>query len=104
ADCATGPLLDPARDGLFPVALLAGYGDVFAPRQLVDVERRVDPHAAELELVECRRAVLLEIVKRDVVGIVRTAARELHLGVAELRGTEDRLPPVRAGAARHDQR
>ena len=76
---------------------------VLTDRQPADVERRVHAQGAPLELAVRPGAILLEVIEGHVVGVVGAAARQTEIRIAELRRTEDRLPPIRPRAARHDQ-
>jgi len=84
--------------------LLARQRDVPAHDELIHVERGVDAQGAALQPVEGRRSLLIQEIERRVVGVVRTASRNTQVGVRGLSRTEYRLPPVRPGAAGHDQR
>ena len=86
------------------VVLLARQRDVLADTDAVQAERRVDAHGPPLQPGIGGGAVLIEVVERHVVRVILPAARHREVRVTELTGPEHRLPPVRPGAARHDER
>ena len=85
------------------VALLPADRDILADRQPIDVECRVHTQRTTLVLAVRAGPILFEIIEGHVVRIVGPAAGETEIRIAELCRTEHRLPPIRPGAARHDQ-
>src|SRR5438094_506654 len=81
----------------------AREGDILADAHPVDAEGGVDAQGPPLEPVVRRGPILIEVVEGHVVRVILTAARDAEVGVRERRGTEHGLPPVRPGAAPHNQ-
>src|SRR5687768_6631558 len=82
---------------------LHGDRDVLTEAQPSSVEDGVDANAATLELVELRRATLVEVIEGNAVRVDVAPARDFHVVIANRRGTEGLVPPIGTGTARHDQ-
>ena len=94
---AEGVVVEPA------VPTLARYGDVLSHVQAPLGERRVDAPAPPLQPVIRRGSRLIEVIEGSVVGVVSPGPRYRKIRVGVVTGTEYRVPPVGAGAPRHDQ-
>src|SRR5690606_37301278 len=85
------------------VVLLHRHRQVLTHGEAATVEVGVHPHRSALEAVADRGARLVEVAEADRVALALPAAADGHVGVERLAGAEDLVPPVRAGAARHDE-